>query len=219
MESLFHQCQFLQIPFKDKVLEGSFCIPPNPRGTILFVHGSGSSRHSPRNQFVAQVLNKAGLATLLFDLLTLEEENLDLLTKELRFDIPLLTNRLLTVTDWIFNTRETKDLPMAYFGASTGAAAALLAASHRPKQIKAVVSREGRPDLADPGIEKVQTPTLLIVGGKDPEVIHLNEYALNHLTCEKKLVLIPKARHLFEEAGTLEEVAEVSRDWFIKYLS
>jgi len=219
MESLFHQCQFLQIPFENKVLEGSFCIPPNPHGIILFVHGSGSSRHSPRNQMVAQVLNKAGLTTLLFDLLTLEEENFDLLTKELRFEIPLLTNRLLTVTDWISNARETKDFNMAYFGASTGAAVALLAASHRPEQIKAVVSRGGRPDLADPGIEKVRAPTLLIVGGKDTEVIHLNEYAFNHLTCEKKLVLIPKAHHLFEEAGTLEEVAEVSKSWFIEYLA
>jgi putative phosphoribosyl transferase len=219
MESLFNQCQFLKIPFEDKELEGSFCIPPSPRGVILFVHGSGSSRLSPRNQFVAQVLNKAGLATLLFDLLTREEENLDLLTKELRFDIPLLTNRLLAVTDWISRARETKDLNMAYFGASTGAAAAILAAGERPRKIKAVVSRGGRPDLADPGIEKVKAPTLLIVGAKDTAVIQLNEYALNHLTCEKKLVLVPKARHLFEEPGTLEEVAEISKDWFIKYLS
>lgn len=219
MESLFHKCKSLQIPFENNKLEGSLCIPPGAKGIVLFAHGSGSSRLSQRNQFVAQALNKAGLATLLFDLLTIEEENIDLLTKELRFDIILLTNRLLTVTDWIADTPQTKGLNIGYFGASTGAAAALLAAGRRPKLVKAVVSRGGRPDLAEPELGNVQSPTLLIVGGKDFQVIKLNEYALQRLSCKKSLIIIPEATHLFEEPGTLEEVAEVSKKWLKECLS
>lgn len=219
MESLFHKCIFLKIPIENNKLEGNLCIPPEARGIVIFAHGSGSSRLSPRNQFVAQVLNQAGLATLLFDLLTEKEENEDLLTRKHRFDLPLLTNRLLIATDWIQENSQTKKLNIGYFGASTGAAAALLAAGLRPKIIKAVVSRGGRPDLAEDGLSKVEASTLLIVGGKDFQVIKLNEFAFQRLTCIKQLAIIPGARHLFEEPGALEEVAEVSKEWFKTYLS
>ncbi len=208
----------VSIPLEDGTLAGDLNIPKWATGIVLFAHGSGSSRMSPRNQYVAETLNKAGLATLLFDLLTKQEETIDIITAEYRFDIELLTKRLIEATDWISEGRETKRLNIGYFGASTGAAAALLAATQRPKTIKAIVSRGGRPDLAETGLKTVQAPTLLIVGGQDNSVIQMNEFAFEELNCVKKLLIIPGATHLFEEPGKLEEVAKVSAQWFERYL-
>lgn len=208
----------IQIPVEEHVLTGNLIIPAQAKGLILFAHGSGSSRLSPRNQSVARVLNKAGFGTLLFDLLTREEEEEDNLTREYRFDINLLANRLVTVTDWILTTPETKGLIIGYFGASTGAAAALLAAAQRPQHIKAIVSRGGRPDLAEGHLESVQAPTLLIVGGRDYAVIELNEEAFQQLSCLKEILIIPGATHLFEEPGKLEEAAKAATQWFKKHL-
>ncbi len=200
-------------------LEGTLGIPEGTKGIVLFAHGSGSSRYSPRNQYVAKVLRRAGLATLLIDLLTAEEETIDFQTAHLRFDIGLLAKRLVGVTDWIIKNPDTRNLNIGYFGASTGAGAALVAAAERAKIIGAVVSRGGRPDLASSFVlQKVQAPTLLIVGGYDYPVIEMNQEALNHLQAEKKLVIIPSATHLFEEAGKLEEVAQLATDWFLRYL-
>ncbi len=218
MASLLHDGQLVQIPLESDHLSGNLTIPKGAKGLILFAHGSGSSRLSPRNQYVAQVLNNAGFATLLFDLLTKEEESIDILTTEYRFNIGLLTHRLIHSTDWVSKNPKTRKLSIGYFGASTGAAAALLAAGHRPEIVKAIVSRGGRPDLAAPGLEQVRAPTLLIVGGKDYPVIQMNEYALEKLTCEKKLEIIPRATHLFEEPGKLEEAAELSKKWFKNHL-
>jgi putative phosphoribosyl transferase len=205
-------------------LSGNLCIPKNPNGLVLFAHGSGSSRHSPRNKYVAQILQDADIATLLIDLLTKEEEEIDLQTRHLRFDIGLLAQRLIGVTDWLKQGRQnfqTKDLSIGYFGASTGAAAALVSAAQRQKIVKAIVSRGGRPDLAgSESLSRVQAPTLLIIGGDDEPVIGMNEEAFKQLTDlededkKKKIVIVPGATHLFEEPGKLEEVAQLARDWF-----
>lgn len=199
-------------------LQGILSIPENARGIVLFAHGSGSSRLSPRNQFVAKLLRDGGLATLLMDLLTLEEETIDLETRELRFDILLLANRLIGATDWVRKQDETRSLNIGYFGSSTGAAAALVAAAQKGETVKAVVSRGGRPDLAADYLPKVFAPTLLIVGGDDFPVIEMNQEALEMLQSEKKLEIVPHATHLFEEPGTLEEVARLARSWFVQHL-
>ena len=200
-------------------LEGDLNIPEGARGIVLFAHGSGSSRHSPRNRYVAQLLNQAQLATLLVDLLTAEEEAIDLRTAQLRFDIGLLAARLAGVTDWLVQYPDTRLLQIGYFGASTGAAAALVAAAERPVAIGAVVSRGGRPDLAGPYLPRVRAPTLLIVGGNDFQVIELNRAAFAQLRCEKELVIVAGATHLFEEAGALDQVAQLAREWFQRYLA
>ncbi len=199
-------------------LQGNLRIPQDANGIVLFAHGSGSGRHSPRNRFVADVLVNTGLATLLIDLLTPEEELIDLRTAELRFDIRLLAERLGGVTDWLATETSTADLSIGYFGASTGAAAALIAAAGRPRTVRAIVSRGGRPDLAGPVLPRVVQPTLLIVGGEDDVVIDLNQLALQELGGIKQLVIIPGATHLFEEPGALEQVAALASEWFLRYL-
>lgn len=200
-------------------LEGDLHVPDNARGLVLFAHGSGSSRHSPRNQFVANTLNEAGLATLLIDLLTADEEREDRYTAHLRFDIRLLSKRVIEATEWLFHQQSTRTLNVGYFGASTGAAAALVAAAALPETIRAVVSRGGRPDLAGQVLTQVQAPTLLIVGGLDTQVIELNRMALSLLQGIKNLEVVPGATHLFEEPGTLEQVAQLASDWFTRYLT
>ncbi len=202
----------------DAALEGNLTVPPGAVGLVLFAHGSGSSRHSPRNRFVAQALQAAGLGTLLVDLLTREEEAIDLRTRHLRFDVPLLARRLAGAVDWLAAPPETADLPVGTFGASTGAAAALITAAERPERVRAVVSRGGRPDLAGEFLPRVQAPTLLLVGGADAPVIPLNQEALRALRCPGELVLIPGATHLFEEPGTLEEVSRRAAGWFRHWL-
>jgi putative phosphoribosyl transferase len=197
---------------------GDLTLPINARGVVIFAHGSGSSRLSSRNRFVAGVLQRSKLATLLLDLLTAEEEQIDLRTRRLRFDIELLATRLVEVTKWLAEHSEVGRLPLGYFGASTGAAAALIAAAQLPHSIRAVVSRGGRPDLAGPALPKVKAPTLLIVGGDDYPVIDLNKKALNELQCEKRLEIVPGATHLFEEPGTLEQVAGLATNWFENHL-
>ncbi|MGE3859300.1 MAG: dienelactone hydrolase family protein [Nitrososphaeraceae archaeon] len=207
---------------EQNVIEGNLTLPTtiekDVKGIVIFAHGSGSSRHSPRNKYVAKVLNDAGFATLLIDLLTSEEEKVDDITREHRFNIQLLATRLLAATDWISQNAKYRNLKIGFFGASTGAAAALVAAAERSEIVYAIVSRGGRPDLADSGIlNNIESPTLLIVGEKDEQVIELNEMALKQLTKiekKKKIVIIPKATHLFEEPGTLEEVAKVASGWF-----
>lgn len=196
-------------------LVGDLHIPENAKGIVLFAHGSGSSRLSPRNQFVAQELQKGALGTLLIDLLTIEEERVDEMTRELRFDIPLLAGRLTALVDWLHNTGRGIGL----FGASTGAAAALIAAAQRKKMVKAVVSRGGRPDLAGKWLPIVEAPTLLIVGGVDEQVIELNEEAQAELRCKNELAIVPGATHLFEEPGTLEEVARLALAWFQRWFT
>lgn len=200
-------------------LHGDLTIPKNAEGIVLFAHGSGSSRHSPRNKYVAEVLQKAGLATLLIDLLTGEEEKVDDYTAQLRFDIVLLAKRLAGATNWVIKNPNTKNLNIGYFGASTGAAAALVASVDCPDVINAIVSRGGRPDLAGSILPCVKSPTLLIVGGNDSPVIEMNEEALNQLKTEKKLVIVPDATHLFEEPGTLEQVARLAAGWFVTHLA
>ena len=187
-------------------------------GLVLFAHGSGSGRHSPRNRYVAHVLRQGGLATLLIDLLTPQEEVIDMQTAHLRFDIPLLAERLIGATDWLTRHSATRHLRIGYFGASTGSGAALIAAAERPDVVKAVVSRGGRPDLAGPALARVQVPVLLIVGGEDFPVIELNREAMARMGGNKKLAIVPGATHLFEEPGTLEEVAHLAREWFQAYL-
>jgi putative phosphoribosyl transferase len=204
----------VHIPAGEVMLEGDFSVPGDARGVVLFAHGSGSSRHSPRNRYVAQILRQAGLATLLFDLLTLDEESVDRRTAELRFDIELLARRLVHATDWVVRQPQVEKLKIGYFGASTGAAAALVAAADAPHHLGAVVSRGGRPDLAGAALSRVQAPTLLIVGGDDAPVIDLNRQAMERLRCEKRLEIVPGATHLFEEQGTLEEVARLAQAWF-----
>lgn len=200
-------------------LEGNLSVPEGAHGVVLFAHGSGSGRHSPRNRYVAQALRDAGLATLLIDLLTTREEAVDAHTAHLRFDIELLAERLLGATDWLSQNPETERLVIGFFGASTGAGAALVAAAERPDLIGAVVSRGGRPDLAGPALPRVQAPTLLIVGGSDVSVIGLNRMALLELGAREKLLkIVPGATHLFEEPGTLEEVARLAADWFTRHL-
>jgi len=201
------------------ILDGNLSLPEGARGIVLFAHGSGSSRLSPRNRQVAQLLNHAKLATLLVDLLTPEEEVVDLQTAQLRFDIELLAKRLVGVTDWLTQTPETRQLRIGYFGASTGAGAALVAAAERPESVGAVVSRGGRPDLAGSALTRVRAPTLLIVGGNDVQVIALNRTALAQLHCEKQLVIVPGATHLFEEPGALDQVGLLARDWFERHLA
>jgi pimeloyl-ACP methyl ester carboxylesterase len=199
-------------------LEGNLSLPQDASGVVLFAHGSGSSRHSPRNQYVAQALHEGGMGTLLMDLLTATEEREDARTARLRFDIALLAARVVGASDWLTRNTATAQLPIGYFGASTGAAAALAAAAERPDYVRAVVSRGGRPDLAIPVLNRVKGPTLLIVGGADVAVIEMNRDALKHLSVEKRLEIIPGATHLFEEPGTLEEVARLAREWFQAYL-
>jgi dienelactone hydrolase len=199
-------------------LEGDLSLPDGTYGIVLFAHGSGSSRHSPRNRQVAWLLNEARLATLLVDLLTSEEEAIDVMTGHLRFDIGLLADRLVAVTDWLTQQPYTRGLRIGYFGASTGAGAALVAAAERPDEVGAVVSRGGRPDLAGRALARVRAPTLLVVGGNDFQVIELNRAAFTQLRCEKQLVIVPGATHLFEEPGALDEVARLAREWFERHL-
>lgn len=208
----------VSIPLNSIQMEGNLSIPGNATGIVVFAHGSGSSRLSPRNRFVAQQLQGKGLATLLFDLLTPEEERIDAVTAQLRFDIELLAIRLVAATDWLLQRPDTKHLDIGYFGASTGAAAALTAAALRPDNVKAVVSRGGRPDLTKEPLANVRSPTLLIVGGRDTPVIGMNEWALDRLRAEKELRIVPGATHLFEEPGKLEEVAVLAGEWFTAHL-
>jgi putative phosphoribosyl transferase len=205
----------VQIQAGREVLSGNLNIPEGAVALVLFAHGSGSSRHSPRNQFVARTLNHAGLATLLFDLLTPAEEAVDARTAELRFNIGLLADRLVHATKWAKQEQQTRDLRIGYFGSSTGGAAALVAAIQVPQDVGAVVSRGGRPDLADEALPKVQAPTLLIVGGNDDVVIELNEQARDRMRCDVKLEIVPGATHLFEEPGALEQVAKLASNWFL----
>jgi pimeloyl-ACP methyl ester carboxylesterase len=200
-------------------LEGNLVIPERSEAIVLFAHGSGSSRLSPRNRYVASVLQDAGLSTLLIDLLTVAEERVDSYTMHLRFDIRLLAQRLSGATDWIRNNPATRNLNVGYFGASTGAAAALVASTAHLKVINAIVSRGGRPDLAGSSLPKVRAPTLMIVGGDDTEVIDLNKQARQRMQAETELLIVPGATHLFEEPGTLEQVAKAASDWFAKYLT
>ncbi|HET7648107.1 MAG TPA: dienelactone hydrolase family protein [Gaiellaceae bacterium] len=200
-------------------IDGDLIVPDGAVGVVAFAHGSGSSRHSPRNKSVAGRLNAAGLATLLVDLLTRDEEEVDLRTRELRFDIGLLARRLSAATIFLTHEPETATLPLGYFGASTGAAAALIAAAEHVDRIGAVVSRGGRPDLADDALAKVGAPTLLVVGGRDAAVLDLNRQALARLTVEKRLAVVPGATHLFEEPGTLERVADLASAWYADHLA
>jgi putative phosphoribosyl transferase len=208
----------MQIPAGLAMLSGNLTIPENAIELVLFAHGSGSSRHSPRNQFVARTLNRAGLGTLLFDLLTPGEEALDIRTREHRFNISLLAERLVHATKWAKEQKETRDLRIGYFGSSTGGGAALVAAAEMPDEVGAVVSRGGRPDLAGEALPKVKAPTLLIVGGEDHIVIGMNEEARAQMRCEVKIDIVPGASHLFEEPGTLEQVATLASDWFSLHL-
>jgi putative phosphoribosyl transferase len=211
--------QTVAIPVDTAVLAGDLAVPAGAQGVVLFAHGSGSSRFSPRNRYVAAALQRAGLATLLMDLLTAEEETLDARTAQLRFDIELLARRLVAATDWLRTQSATQGLRLGYFGASTGAAAALMAAAERPAVVDAIVSRGGRPDLAGQALRRVRAPTLLIVGGRDTVVLQLNQAALRELgAAETRLVIVPGAGHLFEEPGALEEVARLATDWFLQYL-
>jgi dienelactone hydrolase len=201
-------------------LEGNLGLPAQPRGLVVFVHGSGSSRHSSRNQLVARRLRRAGFGTLLFDLLTPEEEHIDRVTSEYRFDIDRLAERLIYTTDWLGQQPSTRPLRLGYFGASTGAAAALVAAAQRSNEVGAVVSRGGRPDLAGDALEHVRAPTLLLVGGQDLSVLELNRAAADRLVrTSKQLVVVQGATHLFEEPGALDEVARLASEWFGRYLT
>jgi putative phosphoribosyl transferase len=214
----------VSVPAGDVRLAGDLAVPAGARGVVLFAHGSGSGRHSPRNRQVAAALGRAGLATLLLDLLTEEEEAVDRDRAELRFDIALLAGRLVAAIDWLAEDPRTRALPIGLFGASTGAAAALVAAAERPLQVAAVVSRGGRPDLAGPALGLVRAPTLLIVGGRDRVVLELNRSAAEQLSAEQlsaeyRLEIVPDATHLFEEPGALERVAAMAADWFLRWLS
>jgi len=205
----------VSIPAGPAILTGVLSIPQPAKGLVLFAHGSGSSRHSRRNQSVASGLNRTGLATLLFDLLTEEEEIVDVQTAVHRFNVILLAQRLVYATEWTRQQEQTRNLGLGYFGASTGAAAALISAAELPDVISAVVSRGGRPDLAGPALANVRAPTLLIVGGEDHDVIQLNEAAREQMRCEVKMEIIPGATHLFGEPGALDEVARLSANWFL----
>ncbi|MEZ4682610.1 MAG: alpha/beta hydrolase [Caldilineaceae bacterium] len=209
----------VQLTVENVSLVGDLRVPVAARGLVLFAHGSGSSRFSTRNRYVAALLNEGGLATLLLDLLTAREEEIDQVTRQLRFDIALLAHRVVSATDWLRQQPQLSQLPIGYFGASTGAAAALMAAAHRPAAIGAVVSRGGRPDLAANQLTQVQAPTLLIVGSDDTPVIEMNRMALDQLHCEKELTIVPGASHLFEEPGTLDVVAQLACHWFQCHLS
>jgi putative phosphoribosyl transferase len=208
----------VDIPAGSVRLAGAISIPQDPLGVVAFAHGSGSSRHSPRNRQVAQRLRQGGLATLLMDLLTEDEELEDRRTGELRFDIALLASRLIAAVDWLGDQDYTRQLPIGCFGASTGAAATLIAAARRPGRVRAVVSRGGRPDLAGPALAEVKAPTLLIVGGADRVVADLNGQARRQMSCPAQLEIVKGAGHLFEEPGALEEVAELAQNWFADWL-
>jgi putative phosphoribosyl transferase len=208
----------VRVPAGPVELEGNLGVPEGAQGVVLFAHGSGSGRHSPRNRYVARVLREAGLATLLIDLLTPDEEEVDLRTRHLRFDIGLLAQRLASATDWLVENPDTSNLRIGYFGASTGAGAALVAAAERPEAVGAIVSRGGRPDLAGDALPLVKAPTLLIVGGNDVPVIGMNEEAMERMRAENRLEIVPGATHLFEEPGALEEVAQLAADWFARHL-
>ena len=208
----------VRIPAGAATLDGDLAIPAGGRGLVLFAHGSGSGRRSPRNRQVAAELRRGGLATILVDLLTAAEDQIDQRTRELRFNIPLLASRLVAATDWAAGARACAGLAIGCFGASTGSAAALIAAAERPAIVRAVVSRGGRPDLAMAVLAAVKAPTLLIVGGHDAQVLALNEEAYARLRCVKKLEIVPRATHLFEEPGALERVAELARAWFESHL-
>jgi putative phosphoribosyl transferase len=209
----------VMIPLDDVRISGDLSVRPTARGIVVFAHGSGSGRFSPRNRAVAEVLVEAGLATFLMDLLTGEEEAQDLKTGHLRFDVELLGDRVIGTIDWLSSETGIGKLPVGCFGASTGAAAALIAAAERPRRVAAVVSRGGRPDLAARALPRVKAPTLLIVGGRDREVIRLNRFAQTHLAGQSQLEIVPGAGHLFEEPGALEKVAALARDWFLQHLS
>ena len=202
----------------DGLLIGDLSVPPNAGGVVLFAHGSGSSRHSSRNRYVASELQRIGLATLLLDLLTADEERADMRTGHLRFDIALLAGRLVRATDFLQSERDTADLRVGLFGASTGGGAALVAAASQPQKIAAVVSRGGRPDLAGDSLGEVKAPTLLIVGGRDTAVIQMNREAYEQMHCEREMTIVPGASHLFEEPGTLEEVSRLAAEWFRRHL-
>jgi putative phosphoribosyl transferase len=208
----------VQVPAGPELLEGDLRVTDRSIGVVLFAHGSGSSRHSSRNQFVAGVLESAGLATLLLDLLTAEEESVDRHTAHLRFDIPMLADRLSAATRWLGEQPFSRNLDVGYFGASTGAGAALVAAAEQPDRVGAVVSRGGRPDLAGNALRQVRAPTLMIVGGRDFPVIDMNRRAMALMRAETRLEIVPEATHLFEEPGTLEQVARLARGWFLHYL-
>ncbi len=218
MKAIHAQESAVEIRIGDKTIMGNLTIPQGAQSIVLFAHGSGSSRFSPRNKYVAGMLHESNIATLLIDLLTMEEENVDEATGQFRFDVDMLAQRLVDVTEWLRSEPATMNLRIGYFGASTGAAAALIAAAKLLDNIKAVVSRGGRPDLADEHLAKVRAPTLLIVGGDDPEVLELNKQALKQIRTEKKLEIVPGATHLFEEPGTLHEAAILAREWFAKYI-
>lgn len=209
----------VQVPVGAVTLEGELHHPAGASGVVLFAHGSGSGRHSARNRFVAGVLQRGGLATLLIDLLTAEEEEAERSTRHLRFDIPLLAGRLAGATDWLVEQRQMRQLPVGYFGASTAGGAALMAAAERPERVRAIVSRGGRPDLAGAHLARVQVPTLLIVGGLDLQVLALNRVALVYLAGKKQLEVVAGATHRFEEPGTLATVAHLARDWFQRHLA
>jgi putative phosphoribosyl transferase len=211
--------QAIRLDLGPLTLEGDLCVPSGAFGIVLFAHGSGSGRHSPRNRFVARHLQRVGLATLLLDLLTEREEEAERAGATLRFDIGLLAERLVAATDWLARQRLTSPLGVGYFGASTGGAAALVAAAERPERAGAVVSRGGRPDLAGRALEFVRAPTLFVVGGRDVEVLALNREAMRHLDAEKRLEIVAGATHLFEESGALECVAGLAGDWFSRHLS
>ncbi len=211
--------QDVEIHIADVTLHGILAIPNQAHAIVLFAHGAGSSRFSPRNQYVARILQGSGLATLLMDLMTEREERSDAVTRTLAFDIPFLAERVEAATDWVLSNDATKDLRIGYFGASTGAGAALMAAAHKPDVVGAVVSRGGRPDLAAEVLPDVRAPTLLIVGGWDTPVIEMNREAAARLQVENKLVIIPDATHLFEEPGKLDEVADYASQWFTRYLT
>jgi putative phosphoribosyl transferase len=208
----------VRIPVDGDFIEGNLRVPAGAKGVVLFAHGSGSSRFSPRNKYVAGVLNNAGIATLLIDLLTRDEEQVDMRTRQFRFDIDLLTERLICAAEWLKKNPRTKNMKLGIFGSSTGAAAALIAAAKLPKDVAVVVSRGGRPDLAMEHLTKVQAPSLFIVGGRDTIVIDLNKKALAEVPAEKKLEIVPGATHLFEESGKLGEVAKLATAWFLKHL-
>jgi putative phosphoribosyl transferase len=209
----------VSLPAAGVTLDGTLGMPTDARGMVLFAHGSGSSRFSPRNRYVARVLRDAGLATLLVDLLSPGEEEVDMATRHLRFDIGLLAERLVVGLDWLAHDPATGALPVGLFGASTGGGAALVAAARRPDAVSAVVSRGGRPDLAGDALPQVRAPTLLIVGGHDEAVIELNRQAMRRMRSEVHLEIVPGASHLFEEPGTLEEVAALARDWLLRHLA
>jgi dienelactone hydrolase len=210
--------RIVQIPSGQTILEGNLVIPDMARGLVLFAHGSGSSRHSPRNRYVAEQLQEDGLATLLMDLLTQAEEAYDLRTGQLRFNIEFLSQRLIDAIDWLTEYEETLPLPIGLFGSSTGAAAAIVAAVRRTEKIKAVVSRGGRPDLAEGVLTQVRAPTLFIVGGYDYTVAEINRRAYDQLQTEKEIAIVPGATHLFEEPGALEEVSRLAKNWFVRHL-